>query len=350
MPRRVLDRTRLLVLSLVVLVALTVVVLADVIYTIVFAVTVAYALLPPRRLLVDRGYSQRVATSVVTGVAGLALLAIVLPSAFVLYRRRWSLLDELQSLPEEVPIALGEFTFVVETAPLVTAAGGLLRDVALSVASIAPVVALKALLFGLVVYGLLLKPGAVRVVAFGLVPESSHGVLVRFHRRVHETLVGIYLVQAATAVATGVVAYMVFAALGYTAALSLAVVAGVLQFIPVVGPSVVVISLAALDVLAGNAPRAAVVLLVGLVVVGFLPDAVIRPRFAGVAKLPTTLYFAGFVGGVLTLGPVGFVVGPLVIGLLVEAVTLLSVELEDEVPPSEVLHTSETSDGSDSEP
>lgn len=346
MPRRWLDRNRILVLSLVALVVLAGVVLADVIYTIVFAITVAYTLLPPRRMLVDRGYSRRVATTAVTGVAGLALLAILVPSGYVLYRRRWSLLDLLQSLPDEVPIVLGEYSFVVETAPLVAAAADLLRDVALSTAGVAAVVALKALLFALVVYGLLLKPGAVRVVAFGLVPESGHDVLIRFHRRVHQTLVGIYLVQAATALATGGVAYLVFAVLGYDAALSLAVVSGVLQFIPVVGPSVVIVSLAGLDVLAGNAPRAAVVLLVGLVVVGFLPDAVIRPRFAGVAKLPTTLYFAGFVGGVLTLGPIGFVVGPLVIGLLVEAVTMLSTELEDEVPP-EALQSPQASEGAD---
>jgi len=345
MRRRWLDRNHLLVIALVALVVLTVVVLVDVIYTIVFAITVAYTLLPPRRMLVDRGYSRRVATTAVTGVAALALLTIVAPSVYVLYRRRWSLLELLQSLPEEIPIVVGEASYVLETAPLVVAASDVLQDVALSVASAAPVVALKALLFGLVVYGILLKPGAVTVVAFGLVPESSHDVLVRFHRRVHETLVGIYLVQAATALATGLVAYVVFALLGYDAALSLAVVAGVLQFIPVVGPSVVVVGLAGLDVIAGNAPRATLVLVVGLVVVGFLPDAVVRPRFAGVAHLPTTLYFAGFVGGVLTLGPVGFVVGPLVSGLLVEAVTLLSAELEDEVPP-EMLHSPDAPDSS----
>jgi predicted PurR-regulated permease PerM len=327
-----LTRNRLLVLSLVVLVPLTAIVLAEVAYTLVFAITVAYALLSPRRLLVERGYSGRVATMTVTGVGAVGLLALAVPSVFVLYRRRGSLIGLLQSLPDEVPIELGELSYVVETAPLVTAGTQFLREIALSMASATAVVSLKALLFALVVYGLLLKPGAVRVVAFGLVPESGHDVLVRFHERVHQTLVGIYLVQAATAIATGVVAYIVFALFGYNAALSLAVVAGIFQFIPVVGPSVVVVGLAALDLFAGNTPRAALVLLVGLFVIGFLPDAVLRPRFAGIARLPTTLYFVGFVGGVLTLGPVGFVVGPLVIGLLIEAVVLLSEGLNGTAP------------------
>jgi Predicted permease len=327
-----LTRNRLLVLSLVVLVALSAIVLAEVAYTLVFAITVAYTLLSPRRMLVERGYSGRVATTVVTGVGALGVLALVVPSIFVLYRRRGALLELLQSLPNEVPVELGELSFVIETAPLVTTATQFLREIALSIASAAAVVSLKALLFALVVYGLLLKPEAVRVVAFGLVPDSGHDVLLRFHDRIHQTLVGIYLVQAATAIATGVVAYVVFAVFGYNAPFSLAVVAGILQFIPVVGPSVVVIVLAALELFSGNAQRAALLLLVGLFVIGFLPDAVLRPRFAGVARLPTMLYFVGFVGGVLTLGPIGFVVGPLVIGLLIEAVSLLSEDLEAESP------------------
>jgi len=330
MPRRRwFTRNRLLVLSLVVLVALSAVVLAEVMYTLVFAITVAYALLPPRQLLVERGYSERVATTAVTGVAGTALLALVVPSVFVLYRRRGMLVELLQSVPGEVPVELGELSFVIETAPLVTSATQFLREIALSMASAAAVASLKALLLAIVVYGLLLKPESVRVVAFGLVPDTGHDVLLRFHERVHETLVGIYLVQAATAIATGVVAYAVFAVFGYDAALSLAVVAGMLQFIPVVGPSVVVVGLAALDLLGGNTPRAALMLTGGLFAIGFLPDAVLRPRFAGVAHLPTMLYFVGFVGGVLTLGPVGFVVGPLVVGLLIETVLLLSEGLDE---------------------
>jgi predicted PurR-regulated permease PerM len=329
---RWLDRTRLLVLTLVAFVMLSAFVLADVLYTLVFAITVAYALLPPRRMLVDRGYSQRVATAVVTTVATVGVVAIVTPAVYVLYRRRSTLFDLLKTLPAAIPIELWGVSVVVETAPLVSAAQSVIRDIALSTASATAVLSLKALLFAVVVYGLLLKPGTARVVAFGLVPNDGHDVLLRYHDRIHETLVGIYLVQAATALGTGAVGYVVFALLGYDAALTLAVLAGLLQFIPVIGPSVVVMGLAGLDVIAGNTPRAAMVLVIGLFVIGFLPDAVLRPRFAGVAHLPTTLYFVGFVGGVLTLGPIGFVVGPLVVALLVETVSQLSAQHEDELP------------------
>ncbi|MFB6219931.1 MAG: AI-2E family transporter [Halolamina sp.] len=330
--RRSLDRTRLLALAFVALTAVSAFVLAEVAHTVVFAVTVAYTLLPFRILLVNRGYSRRVSTAAVTGVAALGLVATVTPIIYVLYRRRGALLGLIRSLPSELTVEFGGFSFGVETTVLVAATQEFLRDAALASASAAAVTSLKALLFAVVVYGLLYRPSAIRDAAFGLVPPDTHEVLVSYHERTHETLVGIYYVQAVTALATGVVAYVVFALLGYGAALTFAVVAGVLQFIPVVGPSLVVFALAAVDVLQGNSPRAALVLTVGLLVVGFLPDAIIRPRLAGMAgDLPTTLYFVGFVGGVLTVGPVGFVVGPLAVALLAETVELLSAGLTTDV-------------------
>ncbi|GAB7094503.1 hypothetical protein JCM30237_16560 [Halolamina litorea] len=319
------EATRILVVTLVALTVLSAIILAEVIYTVVFAITVAYALFPFRQGLLDRGYSRRVATGVVTGVAAFGILAAVVPTVYVLYRRRSTLLDVARSLPDTIPIEVGEFSYVLETTPLIGAAAATLRDAALSIASAATVLSLKGMLFAIVVYGILARPSSIRAIAVGIVPNSLHDALESYHERTHATLVGIYLVQAATAAATALVAYVVFLLLGYEAALTLAIVAGVLQFIPVVGPSIVIVGLAAVDLVGGNAPRATTVLVVGLVLVGFLPDAVLRPRLASVAgELPTTLYFVGFVGGVLTIGPIGFVLGPLVVGLLVETVELLS--------------------------
>lgn len=67
---------------------------------------------------------------------------------------------------------------------------------------------------------------------------------------------------------------------------------------------------------------------VGFFLVAWLPDVLIRPRLArGAANLPGTLYFAGFTGGLLTLGPIGVIAGPLAVALLAEATALLAAEL-----------------------
>ncbi|OYR89181.1 AI-2E family transporter, partial [Halorubrum distributum] len=195
----------------------------------------------------------------------------------------------------------------------------------LAVAGAAPVLVLQLVVFTFLVYGILYRPGAVGTAVFGVVPAEYHDIPARLHRRTRETLYSIYVLQAATAAGTFVLALAVFRVLGYGSPVLLAVIAGVLQFIPVVGPSVLVVALGAGDLLVGETARAVAVLVIGLVVVAFVPDAVIRTRLAGWAgKISPGLYFVGFVGGILTLGAVGVIVGPLVVSLLVEVIDMLS--------------------------
>ncbi|WP_394354281.1 AI-2E family transporter [Halorarum salinum] len=305
--------------------ALTAFVLAGVLATVVFAVTVAYVLYPLRQELRARGCSDRLAALAATAAAFLGVVALAAPLGFVLYRRRSEFVDFLRSVPPGIPVELGGFSLVVETAPLLDAAVDAVRALAASTAAAAPVFALKLLLFVLLVYGLLYAPGSPRAALLRLCPDEYHDVLFALHRRTAHTLRAIYVLQAATALGTFVVAFVLFWLLGYGSPFALAVVAGVLQFVPVLGPSAVVAGLAAMDLVAGEALRAATVLVLGLFLVGFAPDAIIRPRLAGgTTDLPVSVYFVGFVGGLLTLGAIGFVLGPLVVALLAEVVSLLS--------------------------
>lgn len=300
------------------------VVLFDVLSTVFFAVTVAYVLYPSRRWLVGRGLPVWAASAAVAGGAFALVLAVIAPLAFVLYRRRRTLIDLLRTIPETIEVPIGEFTYVVETAGLVAGAQSVLGDLAVGVASAAPVLALELLLFAILLYALMLRPSAVGETLLGVVPSEYHDIVRALDDRIRSTLFGIYVLQAATAAGTFLVAFVVFFLLGYEAPFTLAVVAGLLQFVPIVGPSVLVGALAILDALVGEVARAVLVTVIGIVLVGFVPDAVIRPRLAEwAAHLPMSLYFIGFVGGILTVGPVGFIAGPLVVAVLVEVVSLL---------------------------
>lgn len=320
------DRRTVLAIALLVLVVLSAVVLEAVLWTVVFAVTVAYVLSPLRAALAQRGFGRQAAAATTAVAATVGALLVLAPIAVLLWARLGAAVALLRSIPAELPVTVGGFVVVVDTAPYVVAVTNWLRGAAVSLAADLPVLALKATLFAIVVYGLLARPEAPRRAAEGFVPAEYRDLLEAYHERVRATLMGIYVLQAATALATVLIGLVVFWALGYSAPFTLAVVAGVLQFVPIVGPSILIVALAVADVLAGEVVRAVLVSVLGLVFVGFVPDAVVRPRLARVAAdIPVTLYFVGFVGGVLTLGPVGFVVGPLVIALLVETVALLSV-------------------------
>ncbi|ELZ42135.1 hypothetical protein C463_11182 [Halorubrum californiense DSM 19288] len=337
-----LNRQRLLAALLVALATLAAAVLAEVLRTVVFAVTVAYVLYPLRQGLVGRGLSRRIACAVATAVAFLGATLLVAPLLYALYRRRSELIAILEGIPDFVPISVGGFATVVEIAPFVAAAEAWIRDVALAVAGAAPVLVLELVVFTFLVYGILYRPGAVGTAVFGVVPAEYHDIPTRLHERTRQTLYSIYVLQAATAAATFVLSLVVFRILGYGSPVLLAVIAGVFQFIPVIGPSVLIVGLGAGDLLVGNVQRAVGVLVIGLVVIAFVPDAVIRTQLADwTGRISPGLYFVGFVGGILTLGAIGVIVGPLVVSLLLEVIDMLS---ESEVAPVASEGTAESAD------
>ncbi len=323
------DRRRRLVLAAVlgVLALAGMVLLQRVLGTVFFAVTVAYVLYPLREWIVRRGLGKRVAAGVCTLVAFLAALAVISPLLAFVINRREALFDFVRQFPRTFSYTIGDVTYTVEFETLVAESQGYLQSLGLDLARAMPVLALKLFLFAILVYGLLLAPHRLRTALFKPVPAAYHDVVQAFHERTKSILYAIYVLQAATAVGTFLMGYVVFWALGYDQAFVLAVLSGLLQFIPILGPSIVVVAVAGVDVLAGDVASAITVLGFGLLLVGFLPDALIRPRLAQwTSGIPGSLYFVGFVGGVLSVGAVGVIAGPVVVALLVEAVEQLSAE------------------------
>ncbi|WP_436929703.1 AI-2E family transporter [Halosimplex halobium] len=307
--------------------ALTLAILSRVLGTVFFAITVAYVLYPVRRELVARGVHRRIAAAAATAVGFLFVLAVLTPIVYALYNRQQLLLGFLREIPSELTVPVFGMEFVVDVSDLFAQARAVVSDIAIDFASTTPVIALKGFLFAFLVYGLLLRPGSVHRATLRLVPGEYHDVVLSLHRCVRDTLYALYVLQAATALGTFAVAYVVFTILGYDAVFSLALFSGLLQFIPVIGPSLLIVALALTEVLAGEITAALLVASTGLVLIGFLPDALIRPRLASLTTgMPASLYFVGFTGGTLSLGVVGVIAGPLVVALLVEVVELITDE------------------------
>jgi predicted PurR-regulated permease PerM len=302
--------------------------LADVLGTVFFAVTVAYLLVPVREELVARGLRPWLASFVVTLAALVGVVAVVAPLVFVTASRLAETLALLQDLPTtyEVDFLGRQYTVVVSEVraslvQLVQTAG---RQILVSL----PVLLVKFTLFVFLVYSLLQQSEALARSALAVVPPSYRRVAKAFNRRARNTLFGIYILQAATAFGTFLIALPVFFALGYSSVLTLSTVAAILQFIPIVGPSVLLLIVAGFHAAAGQLVSAVLVLLVGGFFIAWLPDILIRPRLAErTANLSGGVYFIGFVGGLLSMGAIGVIAGPLVVALVVEAATLLSDEL-----------------------
>ncbi|WP_459880484.1 AI-2E family transporter [Halorubrum gandharaense] len=307
---------------------LTAVLLWEVVATVFFAMTVAYVLGPVRRQLRRRGLSARVAAGVTTFAAFLGLVAALTPLLVVLVLRVDDALAFLETIPESVTVLVGPFEYTLVTAEVAELAGSLLLSAGGSIAGAAPVLLVKLALFAFVVYAVLYYEQRTRQAALALVPPSYRTLGETLHDRARRTLYGIYVVQAATGFATFLIALPVFVAFGYPSPVVLATLAGILQFIPVVGPSVLVLALAGYHVVLGDTAAAVAILVVGWALIAATPDFLLRPRLAAeTAEIPATLYFIGFFGGVLTIGPIGIIAGPLAVAVVAELAAHLSTEM-----------------------
>lgn len=313
---------------LAVVAAVTALILADVLGTVFFAVTVAYLLFPLRRRLVDRGLSQWWASAASTLLALAGGLLVAAPLVIVLFLRYENLLALVRLVPEEFVVDAFGFEYVVTLEQVVAVVTDVAQSLTRTVVVAGPVLALKFGLFVMAVFGLVYHQRRVRWALLAVIPPRYRDVADALNRRARETLYAIYVLQAATAVGTFLVALPFFTLLGYSFPVALAVVAAVLQFLPIVGPSALLLGLAAYHFAAGEVNLALAALFGGGVLIAWLPDLVIRPRLAReTADLPGTLYFVGFTGGLLSLGAVGVIAGPLAVALLVEMTVLLSAEL-----------------------
>lgn len=312
------------------------VILFEVLGTVFFALSVAYLLVPFRRQLVERGLSQISATVAVTATAVGGVIALFGPLVYLLIVRFSDVTALIRGLPESITLAAGGFSYELIVSDLLVVISRELTALAGAIASALPVLSIKLMLFVLLVFSLVHNQNDIRTTTMAVVPPNYRDIAEALHTRARETLFALYVLQAATAVGTFLIALPVFLVFGYESPIILATVAGVLQFVPIAGPSLLVIVLVAGHLIAGDLGGALLIGIVGGGLIAWLPDLLLRPRIASrTADLDGSLYFIGFVGGLLSLGAIGIIVGPLVVALLVESADLLAGEFEATQPLEE---------------
>jgi len=113
------------------------------------------------------------------------------------------------------------------------------------------------------------------------------------------------------AVIEGLAGGLVFAILGLQGPILWGVVMGILAFIPVVGISLVFIPFTVILLIAGETTRA-ILLFVPLAGIATAVEYWLKPLLVGRrAEMHTLLVFLSLIGGVMTFGAVGLLLGPL---------------------------------------
>lgn len=323
-------RTRAVIGAAVVLVALaTALILADLFGTVLFAITVAYVLTPVQGWFLERGWGRRRSAIATTTVAILAVIAVLVPIAVVAYGHRSEVAKLVQSVPDAFTVQAMGYEATLQTATVVDTIAAYVPTILLKSAVFLSAISVKFGVFSMVVFGLLVGHERARQAILAPIPPVYLPFVDAMEERARETLVAILVLQAGTAIGTFALAVPTFWLLGYDYAITLSAAAGALQFLPIIGPIVLLLALGAMHVVAGELVAAAIIVGVGGIVIGWLPDLLVRPRLARYTTgMPGSLYFVGFIGGITSLGVIGILAGPLFVALLVEGVDQLAAQMD----------------------
>lgn len=169
-------------------------------------------------------------------------------------------------------------------------------------------------LWVLVLYYLLVDGRAFRTWIEDTLPlpvEEQHLVAHRFMDMASSLVVG----NGAAAVIQGVAGGVMFFALGLHAAVLWGVAMAILAFIPVVGISLVFVPFTIILLLAGETTKA-LMLFVPLAVIATIVEYWLKPLLVGRrAQMHALIVFLSLIGGAVVFGPVGLLLGPLMMTL-----------------------------------
>lgn len=179
------------------------------------------------------------------------------------------------------------------------------------------------LVIGLLTMFFMLRDGdRLREPTLELVPlprEETERILARMGETVHAVFIGVLLVSAIQAAVAGLTYWI----LGVPVPHLWAIVTFVFCTIPLLGAPIIYVPLALRLFAEGKPGQGVALLLVGFLVVSQV-DNILRPFFIGArAKLHEMAVFFSLLGGVLALGPVGIVAGPVVLTVLLGLVEVL---------------------------
>lgn len=151
--------------------------------------------------------------------------------------------------------------------------------------------------------------------AVELIGIERERTLAIFHR-VAETVRAVFVGTVLVAMIQGLIIGIAYAVVGVPNALLLGVVSAVLCVIPLLGAPVVYIPVGLLLIAQGNMTGGLIVLGVGFAIVSQI-DNVLKPFFiGGRANLHPMAIFFSILGGVLLVGPIGVMAGPMALTVL----------------------------------
>ena len=323
------QRRKILVGLTLLTVGFAAIVLSRVIWTVVLGITAAYVLFPLHKWLLNRGIPAYWSAMISALFVVVATLLLFSPIGVVLFLRRAETIDFLRDLPAELEVTVGETEVSLNLVTVQERITPELTDLALSIAAQVSILAAQFVVFAFVVFALLYYHERLDPLVYNSIPPEYHGVVDALHMRVRDVLFGHYVLVIIGGAVTYIAGVAVFSLLGYSLPLVFSLAAAILWILPFVSPAPLVLALGLYHLLVGEIFSAALIGLFGVLFLVAVPRVFVaegRYRLGHPQSISPSVYFIGFVGGFLTIGLVGIVVGPIALALLGELLNLLSGE------------------------
>jgi predicted PurR-regulated permease PerM len=102
--------------------------------------------------------------------------------------------------------------------------------------------------------------------------------------------------------------------------------------VPILGSSVAFLLIGAYALAIGDLQGVLILFVLGYIVVSCMPEIFIRPVLVGRrVKINPVIMFVGIIGGLLTMGLAGFVLGPVIVVLLITSYRMYIQDRKDRI-------------------
>jgi predicted PurR-regulated permease PerM len=296
---------------------------------VILGLLIAVVAIPAQRFL-SRHLRPSLAATLISVLLFLALVAVVLATVNILTANSALLKGQLHAIQEWVvdprtdlagygiPIDGRQISDWIDKTQLV------LSSYWLQISQGSVLVVLKALIFFASLSLFLWRGEQIRDRLMQILPESLIGPVRRLSSTSDDALHAIFVVHIIMAVFTFVIAIPFFMFLGFGDVLFYSFLTFICELIPVLGASVTMIYLGGYALAIGDTHAFLVLLLIGYPVVALAPEIFVRPVLTGRrVKIHPLVMLVGFFGGILTMGMIGFVLGPLLLTLLISGYRIM---------------------------
>ena len=311
------DNLSLIIIAAVVF--LTLFLARDYLFIAIFAASIAVVCMPLHRKLTQKmpaWISAGTITTAITGaVAGIGVVIVVVLMSDIAY-----LFSILRVMADTAFRILGTSGGDAAAGGIAGAVGSMITaafpQLLMTVAELVPALIIDIILFYALLYCFIVLGDRIWDDIWSVLPETSRKNVGLMASRTKDILYSLYIVHVIISVLTFFLAYGFFLLLGYGHEMFYAILCAVFALIPFLGPILILIFVGLYALCIGDWWGVFLICTVGYFLICVVTDIILRPKLTGKrVQIRPMLMFVGFFGGAMTMGLLGFVLGPVLLVL-----------------------------------